>query len=231
MKNPLPAQTPSSVPPTVPSWTKHLRKEVQFLLDLGVLSAALFLAYLLRFDFHLPQQQLRDAFIQLPFVVLLQFSCILLIGIYNFVWRYIGMAEIQVFLQAALYSSVPLLILRLGLPDSLDAWRIPLSVILMDTLLAFGGLLTIRVLRRALYERHERHRREPEKGSGRPRKVLFAGAGRAGMLAVREILSRGDMDLELVGFVDDAAEKRGSVIAGLTVLGTTEDVSALIAEY
>ncbi|MCH7666741.1 MAG: polysaccharide biosynthesis protein [Acidobacteria bacterium] len=231
MKDSLASDPAQPAPPPSPFWTRHLRREVQFLLDLGVLSAAFFVAYLFRFDFRIPQQQLRDAFVQLPFVVLLQFACLLMIGVYHFVWRYIGMAEIQVFLRAALYSGMPLVLLRLGLPNSLDPWRVPLSVILMDTIFAFGGLLGIRVLRRALYERHERDRRQRDSDQRRPRNVLLAGAGRAGVLAVREMQGRGDTKHRLIGFVDDAVEKQGSVIAGLSVLGTTKDVAALIAEY
>lgn len=214
-----------------PFWTRHLRREVQFLLDLAVLSGAFAAAYLLRFDFQVPREQISDALVQAPFVVLVQFACLLLIGVYNFVWRYIGMAEIQVFVRAAVYSGIPFLLLRLGLPDSLDSWKIPLSVILMDSLFAFGGLLCIRIVRRALYERHERDRRGRKPESQRPKNVLLAGAGHAGALAVREIRGRGDTSHVLVGFVDDAVEKQGSVIAGLSVLGTTKDVATLIAEY
>ena len=99
-----------------PIWARHLRREVQFLLDLCVLIAALALAYLLRFEFQVPEVHRNAALVQLPFVVLLQFGIVFLLGVYNFVWRYIGMAEIQTFLRAALYSTTPLLLMRFGLP-------------------------------------------------------------------------------------------------------------------
>ena len=57
-------------------------------------------------------------------------------------------------------AAAALLLLRLALPDvPRPEWRVPLSIILMDTAFAFGGVLAIRVLRRALYERYEVARR------------------------------------------------------------------------
>ncbi|MFQ5350482.1 MAG: polysaccharide biosynthesis protein, partial [Thermoanaerobaculia bacterium] len=219
-----------SIPEERRFWTRHLHREVQYVLDLSLLVAAFALAYLLRFDFRIPPEYLVNGLAQLPVVVLSQFVIVLFGGIYAFIWRYISMAEIQPFARGAVYSTLPLLLLRFGLPDSLEMWRVPLSVIILDAGLAWGGLLALRVLRRALYERYERSRRERPADRGRRRRVLLVGAGRAGIMAVREIRNRGDVDLELAGFVDDDPSKLDSVIAGLSVLGTTADVPQLASE-
>jgi FlaA1/EpsC-like NDP-sugar epimerase len=228
--------TPTPRPPAgarrqgSPFWTRHLRREVQYILDLSLLTVAFVLAYLLRFDFRVPPEYQVFGLAQLPVVVLLQFVVVLFSGIYSFIWRYISMAEVRPFLWAASISTAPLLLLRFGLPDTLEMWRVPLSVIILDAGLAWGGLLSLRVLRRALYERYERERRERSPAEGRRRRVLLVGAGRAGIMAVREIRNRGDVDLDLAGFVDDDPSKLGSVIAGLRVLGTSRDVPRLAAE-
>ena len=144
---------------------------MQVLLDLGVLTGSLVLANLLRFDFQIPENHLAYVFVQLPLVVGIQYASLLATGVYRFVWRYIGMAELRAFFAAALCSTVPILILRLALPDSLQAWRVPRGIILMDAVLAFGGVVAIRVLRRSLYERYE-------KGRGRANRVTKGGLGR-----------------------------------------------------
>ncbi len=53
------------------------------------------------------------------------------------------------------------------------------------------------MLRRSVYERYERdHRARRRDGDRRQVKpVLLVGAGRAGVLAVREIQGRGDVDI------------------------------------
>jgi FlaA1/EpsC-like NDP-sugar epimerase len=209
--------------------SRRVIRAFQCFLDLFVLATAFLAAYMLRFEFHIPDSQLSEAIWQLPYVVLLQFVTLAMVGVYSFIWRYIGMAELRAFVFAAAGSATPLIALRLFLSDRYSQWRIPLSVIVIDTILAFGGVVAMRLLRRAIYEQREKQRRGAlEERVLKP--ALVVGAGRAGVLAAREILSRGDMELDVKGFVDDDPAKFGSVIYGFRVLGTTEDLPRLVKE-
>ena len=207
-----------------------LLKLLQFTLDLAVLMAAFVLVYLLRFDFAFSGEEFRHALALLPYVALIQFAALILAGVYMFIWRYVGMAEVKAFLNAAWWSALLMLVLRLGLPERFQEWRVPVSVILADTPLAFGGVLGLRVLRRLVYERGRKRRRVVPSGNGHKKPVLLIGAGRAGVLAAKEIQSRSGMDLEIKGFVDDDPKKQRSVIQGVKVLGTTQDLPRLVRE-
>ena len=211
-------------------YSPMLTRGLQFALDVGVLVAAFVFAYLLRFEFALPEGELNNAIQQLPYVVLVQFAALALAGVYSFIWRYVGMAEVKAFLYAAVWSALALAVLRLSLPNKFAAWRVPLSVILMGTVLAFGGVLGLRIVRRYVYEQSQRatHAAAASKGERVP--TLLVGAGRAGVLAAREIAGRGDMNMDVKGFVDDDPEKKGAVIHGIRVLGTTEDLPRLVKE-
>ncbi len=164
-----------------------------------MLVVAFLVSYVLRFEFSVSADNVKSLMVQLPLVVLLQFGAMHIFGIYNFVWRYIGMAEVAAFLKAAWWSFLPLVALRLALPNEFAQWRIPLSIILMTTVFGFGGVLALRVLRRAIYERYEKKSRVGVSKNGRLKPVLLVGAGQAGVLAAREITNRGDMDLEIRG--------------------------------
>ncbi len=215
------------------SWRATLlTKKSQFALDTAVLVSAFVLAHLLRFDFDITALETSVLLYQLPLVLLLQFVLMWLAGIYTFVWRYVGMDEVKVFIGAALGAALPLLVLRFGLPEHFQVARIPISIIIMDTVFAFGGVLGIRVMRRALYERNKKRRNtnhQIQKGVTK-KPVLLIGAGRAGVMIARELKLRGDVDLEVKGFIDDDSSKRGSVIQGIKVLGTAEDIPHLVAE-
>lgn len=202
----------------------------QHLLDLSLLFSAFMLSYLLRYEFSIPKEELPHALVQLGFVIPLQYITLYLVGVRRFIWRYISMAEVGVFAKAALLSSVPLLLLRLGAGEELQAIRVPISIIIMDTFVAFTGLALLRVVRRALYERYEKRKIDTQAISARKKPILLIGAGRAGVMAAKEINGRGDVDLEVKGFIDDEIAKQGSVIQGIKVCGTTLDLPRLVKE-
>jgi FlaA1/EpsC-like NDP-sugar epimerase len=212
------------------SMQPRLTRGLQFALDVTMLVIAFLLAYLLRFEFAVPEKEIGNAVQQLPYVVLLQIAALALAGVYSFIWRYVGMGEVKAFLYAGLWSGLALAVLRLSLPERFGGWKVPLSVILMGTVLAFGGVLGLRVMRRYFYEVNQRRERTATSGGTKLVPTLLVGAGRAGILAAREIVGRGDMNLDVKGFVDDDPEKKGAVIHGIRVLGSTEDLPRLVKE-
>jgi FlaA1/EpsC-like NDP-sugar epimerase len=200
------------------------------LADLAVLLAAFTLAYLLRYDFSIPQPSVREWLVQMPYVVMLQFGALLAFGAYSFIWQYVGMIEIKAFIKASALAVLPLLILRFGLPDNMQLFKVPLSITLMDSVFAYGGVLGVRVMRRAFYEHYQSRNGALEHQQADTKPVFLIGAGRAGVIAVKEILSRGDMHLKIKGFIDDDPKKQGATIHGVKVLGTTRDLPRLVAE-
>src|SRR5918912_74261 len=214
------------------SWkARILSRPAQFALDLTVLVGAFVITYLLRYDFVIPSQEIRHGLTHLPFVVSLQFTLLIVFGVYAFIWRYIGIAEVKAFANAALWSALPLLVLRVGLPEQYQSWRVPLSVIVVDTIIAFSSIIGVRVLRRIVYEQYEIKQKEAYALDNQKKKsILLIGAGRAGVLAAKEIQNRGDIDLVIKGFVDDDTNKRRAVVHGVKVLGTTQDLPRLVRE-
>lgn len=216
------------------SWLQPSRlliRQTQWALDILMLCASFLLAYLLRFDFAVPPEDARKAILQLSFVVVIQFSALILTGVYSFVWRYVGMAEVRTFLMAALLSGVPLILVRLTLPADFRQFQVPLSITLMDSVFAFAGVLGLRVIRRAIHEYLRKKRNGAVSDGETKKKVLLIGAGRAGMIAAREILSVRDSNLDIKGFVDDDPNKQGSVIQAIKVLGSTNDLAKLVRDH
>ena len=208
-----------------------LRRPFQFLADVAVLAGAFFLAYLFRFDFRLDEYYFNNALNQLPFVVLVQFASLFLVGAYSIIWRYVSFEDIKSFLKAALISGVILILVRLLLsPEQFIRWQVPLSIILMDTLFAFAGLLALRLVRRFVYEIGEKRSFQISKRRRVKQSTLLVGAGRMGALAVKDVLGRGDTEFEIKGFVDDDKHKKGGSVNGIKVLGTTDDLARIVDE-
>ena len=215
----------------MPWWANLLHRRVQVLLDVLVLVSTFVLSYLLRFDFEIPQSWLHNILIQLPYVVLVQFLALSLTGGRSFIWRYTSIAHLRAFLYAAAISFAIVVTLRLGLPPQFQQWRVPISVGIIDTLLAFGTALGLRVTRRILYERFEKLKRQRLFGNGHRRRVLLIGAGQAGVLVASEIARRGNLDLDIKGFIDDDRSKlKRTVVDEIKVLGTTSDLPRLVRD-
>jgi FlaA1/EpsC-like NDP-sugar epimerase len=96
--------------------------------------------------------------------------------------------------------------------------------------LSLAGLLTLRLLRRFIYELSEKRMFESGKRRHKQKSTLFVGAGRMGALAVRDVLGRADAELDVKGFVDDDRRKKGGSVSGIKVLGTTDDLARLVGE-
>ncbi|MGI8788142.1 MAG: polysaccharide biosynthesis protein [Pyrinomonadaceae bacterium] len=208
-----------------------LRRPVQLLADIAILSGAFFLAYLFRFDFRISEYYFDNALNQLPFVVFVQFAALFVVGAYSIIWRYVSLEDIKAFLKAALISGVILLLIRLLVSsEQFSRWQVPLSIILMDTGLAFAGLLAVRIIRRFAYEISEKRTFQISRRRVKPKTTLFVGAGRIGALAVRDIWGRADAELDVKGFVDDDRRKKGGSVSGVKVLGTTDDLARLVDE-
>ncbi len=208
-----------------------LRRPTQFLLDIAVLSAAFFIAYLPAVNIQVSDFYLDIAVRQLPLVILIQFSTLFLVGAYSILWRYVSIEDLKVFLTAALISGSILLALRflLNLSD-FTLWKVPVSVIMIDTVLGFGGMLGLRVVRRFFYELGDKGSTLRGSKRGKRKDALIVGAGRTGATLVKELGGRRDAELNIRGFVDDNPRKRGGSVSGIKVLGTTHDLPKLVDE-
>lgn len=208
-----------------------LRRPLQFLADIVILSGAFMLAYLPSLNVQLGDFYFDTALTQLPFVVLIQFSTLFLVGAYSIIWRYVSIEDLKVFLKAALFSTIFLFLGRLFFSSSaFGRWQVPISVILIDTALAFGGLLTLRILRRSVYELSEKRNFTGSKKRIKRKATLLVGAGRIGAALVKEMIGRADAELDVKGFVDDDRYKKGGSVSGVKVLGTTDDLARLVDE-
>jgi FlaA1/EpsC-like NDP-sugar epimerase len=208
-----------------------LRRPTQFVADVVILCAAFFVAYLPAVNVQLGEFYVDVVMRQLPFVVLVQFSSLFLVGAYSILWRYISIEDLKVFLKGAVISGAILTAFRFLITFSdFNLWQVPVSVILIDTVLAFGGLLGLRVMRRFFYEFGEKNKAFTGKHRPKRNAALLVGAGRMGATLVKELSGRRDAELEIRGLVDDDPRKRGGSVSGYKILGTTNDIPRLVDE-
>ena len=203
---------------------RFLNSGLRVAFDLVVISAAYWLAWLFRFEFHIPAVAINVAMMTWPCVVGIQYLALVGFGIPKMAWRYISMTDVLRVLAALTTCGAVLAATRLVglLPHTSNT--IPLSVLAMDYVLAFVGLVAARASWRVHTELKERKKRQPD---GDRDRVVLIGAGVAGVMVAREIANRPDLGLAPMGFLDDNKRKVGTRIAGLAVLGTTDQLGRI----
>ena len=202
---------------------------MQFLADVAVLTAAFLLAYLPAINIQLGEFYLNTALSQLPLVIFVQFSALFVTGSYSILWRYVSIEDIKVFIRAFAISGAVLIGFRFALIFThFNLWQVPVSVIVIDTVLAFGGLLGLRIARRFVYELGDSRRIFGPKRRVKRKQALVVGAGRIGAALAKEVAGRGDSALDIRGFVDDDVYKQKGSVSGIKVLGTTHDLPRLV---
>jgi FlaA1/EpsC-like NDP-sugar epimerase len=186
---------------------------------------AFYLAYQLRFDGEPPPASAYQMWLLLPLAAFGQVLLNSALHLYRLVWRYIGLTDALILVRGYVLFAAILLAGRMLLPAPWADYRVPLSVISIYFVLAFGGATTARALRRLQYEGM------PAKAwnGNNSRRVLLVGAGRAGAMLAREIACR--TDVRPVGFLDDDPKRLGNVINGLPVLGSISSLTTAVAEH
>ncbi|MCZ6674435.1 MAG: nucleoside-diphosphate sugar epimerase/dehydratase [Verrucomicrobia bacterium] len=204
--------------------TKNLPK---ISLDAIIYSFAFVLAYWVRFDGRPPDDYFRQLQYLLVGVVGLRLLTNFALGVYRQLWSYFSLNDL---LTLSVATTVPSALFSLGrlllTPDN-QIWRISLGITFIDFLLALGGAISVRLLRRLWFERSEtRPGRIPLKAKSS--RVLLVGAGEVGIMVAKEARKKKNLNWDVVGFVDDNPEKLNTTIHGTNVIGKTADIPALV---
>jgi FlaA1/EpsC-like NDP-sugar epimerase len=142
-------------------------------------------------------------------VVGLRLISFYLFGMHKVTWRYVGFQDIIPVFLAITTSTIVIV------PVVLFQWDFfyPRSVFVMDSILCFllisGMRFSYRVLENLLMNA----------GSGKQEKVIVVGAGSAGNLTIRAMLTRGLVAYRPVAIMDDDPNKMGATLQGVPIYG------------
>lgn len=193
------------------------RRLVVVMLHLGLIVAANFLAFELRFDGAIPEKN-WDVFVaMLPWLVVLRGVTFIPFRFYEGLWRYTGIWDLRniiagVSVSTALFYSV--------VHWGFGLTGYPRSVFVIDSILLLFFLGGIRLARRIYRDLGH---------LDREKRILIYGAGDAGEMIVRDMKNNAFYEYQPIGFIDDDPLKTRHRIHGVPVLGTREALPAVMA--
>lgn len=202
-------------PPVFRALSVYGRFGAEVALDVVLLTTAYFLAYAIRYESQ-PQSDWLGLFTRsLPLVIPIQLASLVVGGVYRTLWRYIGLADVLVIARAIALGAAASGLALLLVYRFQDYSR---AVLVFDAFLAAAFLMSARVfilwLRSLFVDR-------PRAGA---RRTLIVGANDRGVVALRLLRRSTEAPYHVVGFIDDDPGKRYRRVAGVSIVGTTDQL-------
>lgn len=194
-----------------------MQNGARLIADCLAVAAANLSAFIVRFDWVVPDKEVPHLFYGLPVACLAYCLSFMVLKTYRSIWRYASVEDLwqvirSTFLGGSLHAVAVVLL----------GWRpYPRSIIVLTALFALLLMGGIRLLARFTVA----SQKAVPLGNGR--KVVIIGAGNTGEWIAREICGNPALGYDLIGFVDDDLNKQGATIHNRPVLGTIEELPEL----
>lgn len=201
----------------------NVRRPLIAALHALLIGLAWFGSFSLRFDFDIEGPFRTAMLATLPLAIVTKLSVFYAFGLFRGWWKYVGLSDLIDIGLATLLGGASLAVLT-ALVFGLTGF--PRSVFLLDMVLTFLFVGGVRFLVRAYTETFR-----STTGLRQVRRVLVVGAGRSGTTLVREMRTNHALGYEPVGFVDDDPNKLGLKLYGVSVRGTSAEITDLIERF
>ncbi|WP_379137785.1 polysaccharide biosynthesis protein [Paenibacillus sp. sgz500958] len=141
--------------------------------------------------------------------------------IYKKAWEYASVNEMMLIAKIVTYSIITVSIVQYVISGQIP-FRLLMTTWMLHILLIGGSRFCWRVVRGSLL-----HKETVENCT----RTLIVGAGAAGTMIARQLLTGRVKELKPIGFIDDNPNIRGLDIMGLPVLGGTTSIERIVMEY
>lgn len=198
---------------------RNFPKVFIFLIDLLISLFALFIAFLVRFDFTFTDALLWEfslikysilAYIVVKGGFLLLFKTHLGIVRHSSVPDYINVVK------ASFLSTLVFILLSIIRYYKIDGhYLFPISILVMEFVLSILFLMGFRAAIKLLYL-------ESIKSDAKPANILIYGSGVSGLVTKRSIEKDIQLNINILGFIDDDKKRRNSLLEGIKIYHTSQ---------
>lgn len=204
-------------------FNKVIRKNREltlFLLDSFTILLSYILGFLVRFidqseSIYAYAEHFKNIIIFLPVVLGINYLFFYIMKINNSLWKYTSIDEVARICFASACANILWFIIVCVVPITPYIRSIPILAMMFQIFIMLGLRLSYRWYRKKYFER-QKHKN-----------AIIVGAGSAGNLLYRDILTNDKFDYRVIGFIDDNKNLTGKIISGVNVLGTVADLKKI----
>ncbi|NER13968.1 SDR family NAD(P)-dependent oxidoreductase [Leptobacterium flavescens] len=191
---------------------KYASKWLVLGIDLTLVLLAFFMAYFIRFNFTL-NFDIEQLLIQLPLLMITATASFLAIGSFKSVIRHTGFRDVMNLSKAiSLLSFLTIVFVLINRETNLiPGYTIPLSIIIIHSLLSFVALSASRLVFKVAYK-YVSCRLMSCKN------IIIYGAGDSGIVTYNALVNNVKNRFNIVSFIDDDVQKNGKFINGVPIV-------------
>jgi FlaA1/EpsC-like NDP-sugar epimerase len=185
-------------------------------IDIGIVFLALVISYLLRFDFSIPETEIVTFHVVIPVVIGVRAISFLIARIPWAIVRYMSQRDaIRILITMIIGTASFYLLNQITFHLVNGLYYIPHSIILIEFLTTTFGLVSSRLIYKALWTEIKNPSREKQN-------VIIYGAGESGLITKRTLDRDAGSNLRVKAFFDDDENKSGKKLEGTTIYHTSK---------
>ncbi len=199
-------------------------------IDIILLGASWYTAFLLRYNFDLPVDSSVMVVRLLPVVILIKIIAFYFFNVYRGMWRYISLIDLFNIIKACVLSTLVIIALIIFSHSFTGFAR---SILVIDGVVTILFISGSRVCLRLYFEMMSEDVSNgnlvgrlfgKKKNREETINLLIIGAGDSGEKILREIRDNVRLKYRVVGFLDDDYGKQGRMIHGVPVMGRIDEL-------
>ena len=192
---------------------RYASKWLVLAIDLVVVAISFMLSYFIRFNLTF-NFDVHRLLVQLPVVIAIALISFLIIGSYKGVVRHTGVRDVYNIFNAICLTSIMAIFLIIANRqfELVDDFTIPLSIIIIHSLISFVSLTASRYIFKSMFSSLTNEFKSSKK-------ILIYGAGQSGILTYDAITNHSKSNTKVVSYIDNDIKKIGKQINGVVVHG------------
>ncbi|MEO9854336.1 polysaccharide biosynthesis protein [Maribacter dokdonensis] len=169
--------------------------------------------------------EVKNLLVQIPLVAVTSLLAFLIVGSYKGVVRHTGVRDVyNIFNAVCLFSILIIFVVMVnGQMNILSQFTIPLSIIIINSLITFVGLAASRFVFKSFYNKMNNNIKVSKN-------ILIYGAGDSGVLTHGAIANNAKSRYKVIGYIDRDAKKIGKNINGVPVFARRTLTEAFIVK-
>ncbi len=194
-------------------FVRNIPRWVIFFIDMGICLFSLVLAYLVRFNFAIPQIAINE--FPLVFTIVLGTRAIsfYISKTYQGIVKHTGARDSQRIFIVTTAGSIFYVLINIITSNFINGtFPVPFSIIIIDYMAATFLMISLRVMFKAIY--FELINPNKEK-----RSVIIFGAGESGIITKRTLDRDAGTKYKVLAFIDDDKKKQGKMLEGSSIFG------------